>query len=152
MAKIDLKVAEPDAFDRGANETAAQMIYGDTDSPIVIDTETALIECEAQNKSAPINQWVVDFGNHKMMLASEVTDESYRKIDFATAVGMIGQLVMVVGQRTFLTLLTTIKEKVYATDDSPVPPQSPASDAPAENLPESPKEADLPTPVNPDEV
>lgn len=157
MAKIELKVAEPNAFERGANEPPVQMTYGDTGAAVVIDTDSAYVECEAQGKSAPINQWAVDFEGHKMMLVEEVKNESYRKIDFPLAVGMIGQLVMVVGQNTLMTLLATLREVVYKMNDGSEPQPS-ANDVSKKNesgedwSPDSPAEPDLPAPVNPEEL
>ena len=157
MAKIELKVAEPSAFERGANEPPAQMVYGDTGAAVVIDTDSAYVECEAQGKSAPINQWAVDFEGHKMMLAGEVQDGNYRKIDFPTAVGMVGQLVMAVGQSTLMTLLTTIREVVYKMNDGSEPQPS-ANDVSKKNesgedgSQDSSAEPDLPTSVDPDEL
>ena len=152
MAKIELVVAEPKAFESGANVARALMTYGDTGAPIVIDTDTALIECEGQNKSAPVTQWMVDFGSHKMKLADDAADGSYYEIDFPTAMGMVGQLVMEVGQRTLQTLLTTLAN-VMKGPDVPVPQPSHV-DAPVEgapespNVPESPQEPEVPDPIN----
>ena len=158
MAKVELNVAEPKAFESGANVARALMTYGDTGAPIVIDTDTALIECEGQGKSAPVTQWMVDFDSHKMKLADDAAAGSYHEIDFSTAMGMVGQLVMEVGQRTLLTLLNTLRV-AYVDDGSgrenPAP-ESSGTDVPTEGLPESAKdpapapskEPDLPDPVN----
>lgn len=151
MAKIALRVADPKALDRGENATPLQMVYGDTDAPITIDTETAFIECEAQGKSASIKDWSVDFGGQKMKLTEEAADGNYCKIDQITAVGIVGQLVKEVGIATLQVLLTTLIPKIYGASELNVPPQS-GSDASSEKPPELPKESDLPPPVNPDEL
>ena len=142
MAKIDFKIVDPKVLDK--NEPRAQMTYGDTDSPIVIDTETAFIECEPQGKSEAINKWVVDFENRKMKLADDATDGNYQEIDFATAMGMVGQLVMEVGVSTLQKLLGTLKT-TYAVGSNDEPaPKSPESDAPGDKLPELPKLPEIP--------
>ena len=156
MAKIELVIAEPKAFESGANVARALMTYGDTGAPIVIDTDTALIECEGLSKSAPVTQWMVDFDSSKMKLADDAADGSYHEIDFSTAMGMVGQLAMEVGQRTLLTLLNTLRV-AYVDDgidrDKPTPEPS-GTDVPTEDLPESAKdpapskEQDLPDPIN----
>ena len=153
MAKIELKISDPKALDQGINESPVQMTYGDTDSPIVIDTETAFIECEAQGKSASIKQWMVDFGNHKMKLADDAGDGNYNAIDFVTAAGMVGQLVKEVGIATLQTLLSTLNVTYgVRSNDEPAPSSPPGNDVPTENSPDSPKEPDLPSPVNPDDM
>ena len=153
MAKIELRISDPKALDRGTNESPVQMTYGDTDSPIVIDTETAFIECEAQGKSASIKQWVVDFGNHKMKLAADAGDGSYIEIDFVTAAGMVGQLVKEVGVVTLQTLLSTLNNAYgVRSNEAPATPSPSENDSPTEQPPESPREPDLPSPVNPDEM
>ena len=149
MAKIELVVADPQTLNSGANAQPVQMTYGDTDSPIVIDTETAFIECEAQNKSASINKWLVDFNGHKMKLADDTIDGSYDAINYVTAVGMVCQLGNEVGLATLQALLVTLQE-TFKTGESPVP--SSGNDAPTENSPDLPKESELPGPVNPDEI
>lgn len=152
MSKVELKIVDPKLLEGGTNEPPVQMTYGDTDSSVVIDTETAFIECEAQNKSAVIRQWVVDFANHKMKLSDDSPDGNYREIDYVTAMGMVGQLVMEVGQRTLQTLLTTLAN-VMRDADEPKPEPSHV-DAPVEgapespNVPESPKEPIVPDPIN----
>lgn len=152
MAKIELVVAEPKAFESGANVARALMTYGDTGAPIVIDTDTALIECEGQSKSAPVTQWMVDFDSSKMKLADDAADGSYHEIDFSTAMGMVGQLAMEVGQRTLLMLLNTLSV-AYVGDGKPTPEPF-GTDVPTEDLPESAKdpapskEQDLPDPIN----
>lgn len=157
MAKIELKVADPKALDRGENPTAAQMTYGDTGSPIVIDTETAFIECEAQGKSASIKDWAVDFDSHKMKLSEDVLAGNYSKIDEITAISMVGQLVNKgFGLHALQTLLTTLIPRIYGAGESTPPSPSgsdiPAGDVPAETPPEMPKESELPGPVNTDEL
>ena len=153
MAKIELRIADPKALDRGANESPVQMTYGDTDSPIVIDTDTASIECEAQGKSSSIKQWVVDFGSHKMKLASDAGDGNYSEIDFVTAAGMVGQLVKEVGVVTLQTLLSTLNNAYgVRSNEAPATPPAPDNDTPAGLPPESPKEPDLQSPINPDEM
>lgn len=156
MAKIELKVADPKALDRGENSTATQMTYGDTGSPIVIDTETAFIECEAQGKSASIKDWDADFDSHKMKLSEDASDGNYSKIDQTTAVGIVGQLVKEVGISTLQTLLTTLIPRIYGAGESTPPSPSgsdiPAGDVPAETPPEMPKESEMPGPVNTDEL
>ena len=155
MAKIELVVADPQTLNSGANAQRVQMTYGETDSPIVIDTETAFIECEAQNKSASIKDWVVDFTTHKMKLANDGAEGTYQEIDLASAVSMAGQLVRETGRATLLTFLDTI-EKVYGdvrTGDGSGSENSndktSGEDVPtSQDSPESP----LPSPINPEEI
>lgn len=155
MAKIELRISDPKALDRGTNESPVQMTYGDTDSPIVIDTETTLIECEAQSKSAPINQWMVDFGNHKMILVGESSSGNYQEINNTTAIGMIGQMAQGIGIQCLQKFLATLTQGAPSPtpgepspnkdgDKSPAPPIE--NDAPADDS------SELPSPVNPDEI
>lgn len=155
MAKIELRISDPKALDRGTNESPVQMTYGDTDSPIVIDTETTLIECEAQSKSAPINQWMVDFGNHKMILVGEPTSGNYQEINNTTAIGMIGQMVQGIGIQCLQKFLSTL-----TPGDSSPTPGAPAPNNDGDKSPAQPTGNDaptddpseLPSPVNPDEI
>ncbi len=152
MAKTELKILDPQILNRGTNESPIQMTYGDTDSPIVIDTETAFIECEAQGKSASIKEWVVDFEKHKMKLADEATDGNYHEIDFATATAMVGQLVMKVGIPTLQALLATLTVAYGEFGDGDSGGKTSENDAPTEKSPEPPKSPKLPHPFVPDEV
>lgn len=153
MAKIELRISDPKALDSGANEPPTLMTYGDTDSPIVIDTDTAFIECESHGKSASIRQWLVDFGNHKMKLADDAGDGNYNAIDFVTAASMVGQLIKEVGVSTLQTLLATLNAAyVVKINDEPAPSLQSGSDVSTENSPDAPKAPDLPSPVNPDEI
>jgi len=155
MAKIELVVADPQTLNSGASTQRVQMTYGDTDSPIVIDTETTLIECEAQSKSAPINQWMVDFGNHKMVLVGESASGNYQEIGNTTAIGMIGQMAQGIGIQCLQKFLSTLTQGAPSPtpgepspnkdgDKSPAPPTE--NDAPADDS------SELPSPVNPDEI
>ncbi len=150
MAKIELRVIDPKLFEKGTDEQRVQMTYGDTDSPIVIDTDTAFLECEAQSKSASIKQWVVDFDNHKMKIADDVLEGNYQEITHPAAVSMVGQLVSECGIATLQALLGTLI-KVYgkvSSNDAPPAPQAPEGDAPAEQPPESPNDSEVPAPVD----
>lgn len=143
MAKVEFHVCDPKAFESGLNIPRERMTYGDTAFPVIIDTESALIECEALNKSATIKDWVVDFEAHKMKLASEATDGNYREIDFGSAMGMIGQLAAKVGVATLQKFLCTLGTTYVENLDNPVP-LPPQSDMPTENLPEDSKESGNP--------
>lgn len=154
MAKIELRIVDPKVFESGKAAPREQMTYGDTGSPVVIDTETAFIECEAQGKSATIKQWVVDFASHKMKLADDMPDANYHEIDYVTAVGMVGQIVSQAGVTALQKLLATLcTAYVSSGGDQPThqssdggPSDSTSGDVPAEKMPE------LPTPINLDEI
>lgn len=108
MAKVEFYVCDPKALANGLCTPLQIMTYGDTNSPIVYDTETTFLECEAQNKSAEFMKWMVDFGNAKMKLADDVAEGDYHEIDCATAVGLAGQLTIkigVSGLKRFLSML-----------------------------------------------
>lgn len=150
MAKVELKVVDPKLLEGGTNEQPVQMIYGDTDSPIVIDTDTAFIECEAQGKSAPIKDWVVDFGSHKMKLSAEEGNGDYRAIDPTTALGMVGQLTQTIGIQCLQKFLSAINPP--SGDPLPNPPvdNPPSGDPPAENPPPTEESPELPSPIDVD--
>ena len=157
MAKIDLVVADPQTLNSnsGANAQRIQMTYGDTDSPIVIDTETAFIECEAQSKSASIKEWVVDITTHKMKLANDVGEGNYQEIDLASAMSMAGQLVRETGRATLLTLLNTLEQvfggigKGDGAGSETSKDNTPEEEA---TTPQESPESPLPSPVNPEEI
>ena len=148
MAKIELKISDPKALDRGTSESPVQMTYGDTDSPIVIDTDTAFIECESQNKSAAIMQWKVDFANHKMLLADDTATGDFQDIDKTTALGIVGQLTREIGIPCLQKFLTTLDSEESGPDGSKdkSPDLPTGEDKPTGDSPE------LPTPINPDEM
>lgn len=133
MSKIKLEIRDPQALERGEQKPIVPMTYGDTDSPIVLDTETSLIECEAQNKSARINDWVVDFKQSKMKLATDTPDENYHKIDVRTAISMVGQLVNEGGLDMLQKFLASLKS---IPNDPSKPSDSSEGDTPTEKKPE----------------
>jgi hypothetical protein len=112
MAKVELNVVDPQRYGTGMKEQPALMTYAESGSPVVIDTDTAFIECEAQGKSDAINKWMADYDNHKMKLADDPTDGNYKEIDFVAAMSLAGQLTMEIGIRTLQTLIETL-DRVY---------------------------------------
>ncbi len=145
MAKIELKIVDPKKLEKGTNEERVQMTYGDTDLPIVIDTETAFIECEASKKSAEITKWVVDFDNHKMKLTDDVIAGNYQEIDFSLAMGMVGQLAIQTGIPTLQKLLAMLDSQ-FVGDTKKTDSQDGGKDVP--NAPDSPKPLPNPSPFD----
>lgn len=118
MAKIQLNVVDPQKYDSGTAESPVLMTYAGDGSPIVIDTDTAFLECESQGKSASINKWKADYSAHKMKLAEDADEGDYREIDLVAAMGIAGQLVKEIGVGTLQTLLKTLNE-VYSASKTP---------------------------------
>lgn len=143
MAKVEFKIADPKLLETGQTTQRVQMTYGDTDSPIVIDTETAFIECEALNKFAAIKDWSVDFDGHKMKLSDDTDEGNYGEIDFVTAMGMVGQLAKEVGVATLQKLICTLGS-TYVDDGQ----FSPKSGTPTENLPSDSDQSENPSPLD----
>lgn len=108
MSKVELKVIDPQKYDRGVTEEPVLMTYVGTENPVVIDTETAFIECDEQGKSAAINRWMADFDAHKMKLTEDAGDGNYKEIDYVLATGVVGQLIKEIGVGTLQTMLKTI--------------------------------------------
>ena len=139
MAKVELKIRDPQKLEMGTSEEPVQMTYGGTEAPVVLDTETAFVECEQQQKSAAIKDWVVDFDAHKMKLADEAGEGNYREIDFVLASGMVGQLLMQTGVPTLQKMLATLGSQYAGNEDSEKPdPQDPGNDAPKPSKSPSP--------------
>ena len=132
MAKIELKVADPKTLDKGIGVQRVQMTYGDTDSPIVLDTETAFFECEDQNKSAAAMNWMVDFSQHRMKVANDFPEGDYHKIDLSTAISMVGQNLQEAGISVLRRFLNTIPK------EDRNPPPEPDDDIPDEKDPDFP--------------
>ena len=112
MKKVPLVVRDPEALDKGMACESVQMTYEDTGSPIVFDAEKFLLECEPLNKAAPILEWLVDFGNHKMKLAGDPeegqSEDGYSPIDLETAVSMMGQNIQDMGLESFQGFLKSL--------------------------------------------
>lgn len=116
MAKIELVVSDPQKYDKGLNDPGALMTYAETGSPVVIDVDTANVECEEQGKSAPINKWMADFENNRMKLADDSAEGNYQEITLMYAMNIGGQLVKEIGVAGLQRLLKTLST-VYGMSD-----------------------------------
>lgn len=123
MAKIELRVIDPQKYDKGVVEDPSLITYVGTDAAVVIDTETAFIECVSQGISAAINRWEADFESYKMKLAEDEGDGNFKEIDFVAATSIVGQLIKEIGVDTLQTMLKTLNNiyKVSLPDAPSVP-------------------------------
>lgn len=137
MKKVPLVVRDPEALDKDKVCESVQMTYADTGSPIVFDAEKLLLECEAEHKAAPILEWLVDFGNHKMKLAGDPkegqAEDGYSPIDLETAVSMMGQKIQDIGLESFQDFLGSLN----GGGDKPNDPEE-SSDEPTPSTPVEP--------------
>ena len=140
MKKVPLDVRDPEALDKDKVCESVQMTYADTGSPIVFDAEKLLLECEAEHKAAPILEWLVDFGNHKMKLAGDPkggqAEDGYSPIDLETAVSMMGQTIQDMGLESVQLFL----EALNGSGDKPNVPEK-SSDEPAPSTPAEPQKS-----------
>jgi hypothetical protein len=124
MRKIELKFTSPsklETLDSSTKVNKVQWFYGeDNEYPLSLDIEQWQICSDVNGKVAHITDWLVKEETNAMILQEE-SNTSYKKIDFAFAVSMLGQLV---NRNDLVQYLSGLKEAFENTDaDTPKVPE-----------------------------